>query len=111
MNSFPTPSQVAATDISVLRSAGLSARKAEYSACHETLGTDYNGFIDVTYLVQDLAKRFADGRLSTTKILSANDDDLADMLIQVRGIGRVSGIPLKFLERNHYDDTYFAVDR
>ncbi|XP_006461078.1 hypothetical protein AGABI2DRAFT_150872 [Agaricus bisporus var. bisporus H97] len=69
INSFPTPSQVAATDISVLRSAGLSTRKAEY--------------------IQDLAKRFADGRLSTKKILSANDDDLADMLIQVRGIGSV----------------------
>lgn len=50
------------------------------------------------YLVQDLAKRFADGRLSTKKILSANDDDLADMLIQVRGIGSVRWIPLEFLE-------------
>lgn len=60
--------------------------------------TDYDGFIDVMYLVQDLAKRFADGRLSTKKILSANDDDLADMLIQVRGIGSVRWIPLEFLE-------------
>lgn len=28
---FPTPSQVAGTDVDVLRTAGLSARKAEYS--------------------------------------------------------------------------------
>lgn len=37
-----------------------------------------------------MAKRFADGRLSTEKILSASDEELAEMLIQVRGIGRVS---------------------
>ncbi|KAF9452379.1 DNA glycosylase [Macrolepiota fuliginosa MF-IS2] len=67
-NSFPTPAQITATDLSVLRSAGLSTRKAEY--------------------IQDLAKRFADGRLSTRKILSANDEELAEMLIEVRGIGR-----------------------
>ncbi|KXN90617.1 DNA-3-methyladenine glycosylase 1 [Leucoagaricus sp. SymC.cos] len=68
-DSFPTPAQVAATDLSVLKTAGLSTRKAEY--------------------IQDLAKRFADGRLSTQKILSANDEELAEMLIEVRGIGRV----------------------
>lgn len=44
------------------------------------------------FVVQDLAQRFADGRLSTEKILSANDEELAEMLIQVRGIGRVSMI-------------------
>ena len=40
--------------------------------------------------VQDLAVRFADGRLSTDKLLQANDEELAEMLIQVRGVGRVS---------------------
>ena len=40
--------------------------------------------------VQDLSARFADGRLSTEKLLKANDDELAEMLIEVRGIGRVS---------------------
>lgn len=40
--------------------------------------------------VQDLAARFADGRLSTTKLLNADDEELAQMLIEVRGIGRVS---------------------
>ncbi|KAJ7925297.1 DNA glycosylase [Mycena leptocephala] len=65
---FPTPQQVAETDIPTLRSAGLSARKAEY--------------------IIDLAARFADGRLSTTKLIESNDEDLAEMLIEVRGIGR-----------------------
>ncbi|KAK7472543.1 hypothetical protein VKT23_000658 [Stygiomarasmius scandens] len=67
-SSFPTPHQVASTDIATLRTAGLSTRKAEY--------------------VQDLAQRFADGRLSTEKLLEANDEELAEMLIAVRGIGR-----------------------
>lgn len=40
--------------------------------------------------VQDLSAKFADGRLSTQKLLEANDDELAQMLIEVRGIGRVS---------------------
>ncbi|KAJ4002025.1 DNA glycosylase [Lentinula boryana] len=66
---FPTPQQVANTDLAILRTAGLSGRKAEY--------------------VRDLATRFADGRLSTEKLLEANDDELAEMLIEVKGIGRV----------------------
>ncbi|PPQ67302.1 hypothetical protein CVT25_005886 [Psilocybe cyanescens] len=72
ITSFPTPHQVANTDIAVLRTAGLSARKAEY--------------------IRDLAARFADDRLSTRKLLEANDEELAQMLIEVRGIGRVSQI-------------------
>lgn len=39
--------------------------------------------------MQDLALRFADGRLSTQKLVNANDEELAQMLIEVRGIGRV----------------------
>ncbi|EIN12006.1 DNA glycosylase [Punctularia strigosozonata HHB-11173 SS5] len=66
---FPTAHQVATIDIPALRSAGLSGRKAEY--------------------VQDLAQRFADGRLSTKKLLEADDEELARMLLEVRGIGRV----------------------
>ncbi|KAJ7218071.1 DNA glycosylase [Mycena pura] len=64
---FPSPQQVAETDISTLRSAGLSARKAEY--------------------IVDLAARFADGRLSTRKLIESDDDELAEMLLEVRGIG------------------------
>ncbi|KAL1664732.1 DNA glycosylase [Schizophyllum commune] len=66
--SFPTPAQVANTAIPTLRSAGLSQRKAEY--------------------IQDLARRFTDGSLSTDKLLSATDEELAEMLIAVKGIGR-----------------------
>ncbi|KAI5889661.1 DNA glycosylase [Schizophyllum commune H4-8] len=66
--SFPTPAQVANTAIPTLRSAGLSQRKAEY--------------------IQDLARRFADGSLSTDKLLQATDEELAEMLIAVKGIGR-----------------------
>ncbi|KAF6760342.1 DNA glycosylase [Ephemerocybe angulata] len=68
MEVFPSPHQVASMDATVLRTAGLSARKAEY--------------------IQDLANRFADGRLSTEKLRTATDEELADMLIQVKGIGR-----------------------
>ncbi|KAJ6499304.1 DNA glycosylase [Mycena sanguinolenta] len=65
---FPTPQQVAETEIATLRTAGLSARKAEY--------------------ITDLAARFSDGRLSTKKLMEADDEELAEMLIEVRGIGR-----------------------
>ncbi|KAH7888820.1 DNA glycosylase [Phlebopus sp. FC_14] len=65
---FPTPYQVANTEIVTLKTAGLSTRKAEY--------------------VKDLAARFADGRLSTSKLFAASDEELAEMLIEVRGIGR-----------------------
>ncbi|THH07981.1 hypothetical protein EW145_g3020 [Phellinidium pouzarii] len=65
---FPSAQQVSSMDIATLRTAGLSGRKAEY--------------------VQDLATRFADGRLSNDKILQANDEELYEMLIAVRGIGK-----------------------
>lgn len=65
---FPTPHQVANTDIITLKSAGLSTRKAEY--------------------VKDLATRFADGRLSMTKLLNADDEELVQILTEVRGIGK-----------------------
>ncbi|KAF9071713.1 DNA glycosylase [Rhodocollybia butyracea] len=65
---FPTAQQVANTDLAILRTAGLSGRKAEY--------------------VRDLAARFADGRLSTEKLLQANDEELAEILTEVKGIGR-----------------------
>ncbi|KZT10642.1 DNA glycosylase [Laetiporus sulphureus 93-53] len=65
---FPTAHQVASMDVATLRTAGLSGRKAEY--------------------VLDLASRFADGRLSTAKLLEADDEELHSMLTEVRGIGR-----------------------
>ncbi|KZO90757.1 DNA glycosylase [Calocera viscosa TUFC12733] len=64
---FPTPHQLASTSIPTLRGAGLSQRKAEY--------------------VIDLASRFADGRLSASLLSKATDEELAESLIAVRGIG------------------------
>nr|GAT56386.1 DNA-3-methyladenine glycosidase [Mycena chlorophos] len=65
---FPTPAQVTVTDLTTLRTAGLSQRKAEY--------------------IHDLAERFADGRLSASKIFESSDEELAELLLPVRGIGQ-----------------------
>ncbi|GLB37107.1 putative DNA glycosylase [Lyophyllum shimeji] len=65
---YPSPEQVATTDMTTLRSCGLSQRKAEY--------------------VLDLAKRFTDGRLTTEKLINADDEELVRMLTEVRGIGK-----------------------
>ncbi|KAH7339839.1 DNA glycosylase [Rhizoctonia solani] len=65
---FPSPGRIASVDETILRTAGLSGRKAEY--------------------VLDIAKRFADGRLTTQKLANATDDELVEMLIAVRGIGK-----------------------
>ena len=69
-NVFPTPEQVAATDLAVLRTAGLSARKAEY--------------------IQDLASRFASGELSAKILIEASYDELLAKLTAVRGLGKWS---------------------
>lgn len=45
-------------------------------------------------IVLDLASRFADGRLSTRKLLEADDEELHRMLTEVRGIGAVSTITI-----------------
>ncbi|KAK7045590.1 hypothetical protein VNI00_007422 [Paramarasmius palmivorus] len=82
---FPTPHQVASTDMASLRAAGLSGRKAEYGKSNVLIGQ--KDLILIASSVQDLAARFADGRLSTEKLLAANDEELAEMLIAVRGIG------------------------
>ncbi|KAH9931148.1 DNA glycosylase [Epithele typhae] len=66
---FPFCHQVITKDAATLKTAGLSVRKAEY--------------------VLDLAARFADGRLTTQKLLDADDEELHRMLTEVRGIGTV----------------------
>lgn len=65
--SFPTPAQVMATPVADLRAAGLSGRKVEY--------------------VQDLAARFADGRLDPVKLVAMTDDEVMEHLVAIRGIG------------------------
>lgn len=67
---FPTPAQVAATDISRLRLAGLSQRKAEY--------------------IQGLAEKFASGELSNSMLMKASDEEVMEKLTAVRGLGKWS---------------------
>ncbi|KAL7007855.1 hypothetical protein EMMF5_002502 [Cystobasidiomycetes sp. EMM_F5] len=64
---FPTPRQVVSAPVATLRAAGLSQRKAEY--------------------VQDLAARFADGRLSARTLMAMSDEEVMTALTAVRGIG------------------------
>lgn len=67
---FPTPAEILQRDLPTLRTAGLSQRKAEY--------------------IQGLAEKFSSGELSTEKLLKATDDEVMEMLIAVRGLGRWS---------------------
>lgn len=69
-STFPTPAQVSVTEVSRLRLAGLSQRKAEY--------------------IHGLAERFTSGELSTTMLLHATDDEVMEKLIAVRGLGKWS---------------------
>jgi len=69
-HAFPTPSQVAASDIPTLRTAGLSQRKAEY--------------------IKGLAEKFASGELSTEMLLEADYEEVLEKLTAVRGLGRWS---------------------
>lgn len=42
-----------------------------------------------TLLVKDISARFADGRLSAAKLAMWNEEEVAENLIAVRGIGPV----------------------
>ncbi|KAL9596424.1 MAG: hypothetical protein Q9219_005808 [cf. Caloplaca sp. 3 TL-2023] len=64
---FPTPVQVAPCEVSFLRKAGLSVRKAEY--------------------IKGLAQDFVDGKLTTAMLLKANDKEIIEKLTAVRGLG------------------------
>jgi DNA-3-methyladenine glycosylase II len=67
---FPTPAQVAVTDIARLRTAGLSQRKAEY--------------------IQGLAQKFVSGELTNEMLMRASDEEIMEKLIAVRGLGKWS---------------------
>lgn len=67
---FPTPVQVAATEIVRLRTAGLSGRKAEY--------------------IKGLAERFESGELSAKMLVEASDEEVLQKLTAVRGLGKWS---------------------
>jgi DNA-3-methyladenine glycosylase II len=62
------PRAVLALDADVLRSAGLSSRKAEY--------------------VRDLAAHFVEGRVHANAWPSMDDEAIVDELVAIRGIGR-----------------------
>ena len=64
---FPTPAQVAATDVPRLRLAGLSQRKAEY--------------------IHGLAQMFAGGELTAKMLAEASDEEVLEKLTAVRGLG------------------------
>jgi DNA-3-methyladenine glycosylase II len=61
---------VAASNITLLRTAGLSQRKAEY--------------------VTGLAEKFASGELSTEMLMKAEYEEVLEKLIAVRGLGKWS---------------------
>lgn len=67
---FPHPSQVAATSVEQLRTAGLSQRKAEY--------------------VRGLAEKFVSGELSASMLAEAPYEEIVEKLTAVRGLGRWS---------------------
>ncbi|KAL4921198.1 DNA glycosylase [Aspergillus aurantiobrunneus] len=67
---FPTPEEIVRCDITTLRTAGLSQRKAEY--------------------IQGLSEKFASGELSARMLLNASDEELLEKLTAVRGLGRWS---------------------
>ncbi|OAA80278.1 DNA glycosylase [Akanthomyces lecanii RCEF 1005] len=67
---FPHPSEVAATTLEKLRTAGLSQRKAEY--------------------IQGLAEKFTSGELSAQMLQDAPYEEVLEKLIAVRGLGRWS---------------------
>lgn len=67
---FPQPSQVAATPLETLRTAGLSQRKAEY--------------------VSGLAEKFASGELSAHLLADAPYEEVLEKLTAVRGLGKWS---------------------
>ena len=68
--SFPTPAQVATCEVSFLRQAGLSGRKAEY--------------------IKGLAEKFASGELSASMLIKGSDEEVLEKLTAVRGLGKWS---------------------
>ncbi|GAM82835.1 hypothetical protein ANO11243_008210 [Dothideomycetidae sp. 11243] len=67
---FPSPGMVAVTNLTRLREAGLSQRKAEY--------------------IQGLAEKFQSGELSAEMLGAASDEEVMEKLVAVRGLGKWS---------------------
>lgn len=67
VNGFPSPKAVILRELSVLRTAGLSQRKAEY--------------------ISGLAQKFASGEVSVKGLLEGSDESVMRDLVAVRGLG------------------------
>ena len=67
-HSAVTPAVITASSVEALRGCGLSGQKSGY--------------------ILDLAAHFHDGRLRPAEWKRMKDDDLVDVLVQVKGIGR-----------------------
>lgn len=63
-----SPESVLRRRVTTLRGCGLSERKAEY--------------------LRDLARHFAEGRVSLTELAGLDDDEVVERLTDIRGIGR-----------------------
>ncbi|KAL2073148.1 hypothetical protein VTL71DRAFT_10472 [Oculimacula yallundae] len=70
LHKFPTPSQVCSSKLEILRTAGLSQRKAEY--------------------VMGLAEKFHKGELTTSMLATSSYEEVFEELIKVRGLGKWS---------------------
>lgn len=66
-NKYPSPDQILATDIDVLRSAGLSRSKAQY--------------------IKSLAEHIVTGQLELEKFSDMSNDEIIEELTAVKGIG------------------------
>jgi DNA-3-methyladenine glycosylase II len=88
---FPSPADVYQKDVLVLKSAGLSMRKAEYGELpqrHRQLADNQ---------VKSLAEHFLSGKLSTELLRHGTDEEITKALIAVRGIGQVREPRMKHL--------------
>ncbi|KAF7376144.1 DNA glycosylase [Mycena sanguinolenta] len=87
---FPTPQQVAETDMATLRTAGLSARKRlKIGRIQSVLPVPQRMHVKQRVIQSPIS--LPDSRTvvcQPKKLMEADDEELAEMLIAVRGIGR-----------------------
>ncbi|HEY8173127.1 MAG TPA: DNA-3-methyladenine glycosylase [Dehalococcoidia bacterium] len=65
---IPTPAQLATATDESLRAAGISRQKASY--------------------MRSIGEHFASGQMSDRKLLRAADDDVIELVTQIKGVGR-----------------------
>ncbi|CAO0801819.1 unnamed protein product [Mucor circinelloides] len=82
-NWYPSPDDVLSKSIEELKSAGLSARKAEYIQC--------------------LAQKFNDKTITPENFANMTDQEIGEQLIQVKGIGQWTVDMFLMQELGHSD--------